>query len=221
MKRIRRLLKNDWYILLMIVAGFLLGSFFYPRLPVSVPIHWDSAGHVNGYGSRAFGAFAQPCIALGLYLIFCVLPFIDPRARNYEKFNSSYQMVKCLIVMLFLAIQACMLLAGIGVKIDISIITSLSISILFVLLGNVMGRFRQNYFVGFRTPWTLANEQVWRKTHRFAGPVWVLGGLANLVLTLIGGDLVVIGGLIVVSVLVILPYIYSYLVFRHIGGDEH
>lgn len=221
MKRLSGLFRQDWYIWLMIVATFLVGILFYPRLPARMPIHWDSAGHVDGYGSRAFGAFATPCIAAALYLLLCVVPLIDPRAGNYKKFKGSYQMIKCLTITLFLVMQICTILVSLGVRIDIGIVTGVMVSVLFILLGNVMGRFRHNYFVGFRTPWTLASEEVWRKTHRLAGPIWVLGGLANLALTLFAGRLVAIGTLLVVAVMVLLPCVYSYLVFRRIGGEKH
>lgn len=221
MKRLRGLLRQDWYIWLMIVAALLLGIIFFPRLPVKMPIHWDGAGHVNGYGSRAFGAFVMPCIAAAVYLLLCVIPLIDPRSRNYHKFRSSYQMIKSLTIMIFLVTQICMILAGLKVRINVSVITGVAVSVLFILLGNVMGRFRHNYFVGIRTPWTLASEEVWRKTHRLAGPVWVLGGLINLALTLFAGRFMVAGTLFVVTIMALLPCVYSYLVFRRIGGEKH
>lgn len=214
------LLKRDWYIWLMIVAAFLLGVIFYPHLPLKMPVHWDSSGHINGYSSREVGAFSMPCIATVVYLLFCVIPLIDPRARNYDKFKSSYQMIKGMTITIFLVVQICTILTGLGVKIDVSVIIGVAISVLFILLGNVMGRFRHNYFVGIRTPWTLASEEVWRKTHRLAGPVWVLGGFINLALTLFSGRMVVVGTLLVAAAMVLLPCIYSYVVFRLIGGEK-
>lgn len=221
MKKARNFLKQDWYLLLIVAAGFLLGAFFYPRLPAHVPDHWDSAGQINGYESRFSGAFFMPFMALGTYLLLCVLPLIDPHAKNYEKFRGSYQMIKCLSVTTFLVMQACTLLTTIGVKISINIVSGIVTSVVFILTGNVMGRFRHNYFVGIKTPWTLANEEVWRKTHRFAAPVWVLGGLATLVLTLFNDRLIGIGILIAIAVMTILPTVYSYLIFRRIGGEKH
>ena len=221
MKKLSGLLRQDWYIWLMIAATFLFGILFYPRLPAKMPIHWDSAGHVNGYGSRSFGVLAMPCTATGIYLLFYVFPLIDPRAGNYGKFKSSYQTIKCLTVTIFLVTQIGMILAGLGVRINVSMITGAAVSVLFILLGNVMGRFRHNYFVGIRTPWTLASEEVWRKTHRFAGPVWVLGGLFNLALTLFAGRFMAAGTLFVVAIMALLPCVYSYLVFRRIGGEKH
>jgi uncharacterized membrane protein len=220
MKRITDILKQDWYILLMILASFVLGAYFYPRLPARVPIHWDSAGHVNGYGSRFTGAFVTPLTNLGLYIVFLIVPAIDPRSKNYEKFRGSYQIIKCLLVAMLLVMQTCALLTATGVRININIVTGIAVSVLFILFGNVMGRFRHNYFVGIKTPWALANEDVWRKTHRLAGPLWVLGGIANLILTLLGNRFEAVGLIIIIVIIVVIPYAYSYLVFRKIKHGE-
>jgi uncharacterized membrane protein len=220
MKKFNSFVKRDWYILLLVAAGFVLGACFYPRLPARVPIHWDASGNVNGYGSRLAGAFIIPLLNLGVYLLFVVLPHIDPRAKNYDKFNSSYQVIKCLVIATLLGMQAVALLVATGVPININIIAGISVSILLIVIGNVMGRFRHNYFVGIKTPWTLANEEVWRKTHRMAGPIWILGGIANLALVIWGGAAEEIGLISIVAVLVLVPFVYSYLAFQKIGGSR-
>ena len=89
-------------------------------------------------------------------------------------------------------------------------------SLLFILLGNVMGRFKHNYFVGIKTPWTLANEEVWRKTHRMAGPIWVIGGIANILLTVIGVTFNGIGFIIILAVMIVVPIVYSYIIYKKI-----
>lgn len=221
MKKAGNFLKQDWYLLLIVAAGFLLGVFFYPRLPARVPDHWNSAGQINGYGSRFSGAFFLPFMALGIYLLLCVLPLMDPHAKNYKKFRGSYQMIKCLLATALLIMQTCTLLTAMGVKISINIVSGIVVSVVFILIGNIMGRFRHNYFVGIKTPWTLANDEVWRKTHRFAAPVWVLGGLATLALTLFNDRLMGIGILLAVAVMTILPAVYSYLIFQRIDGEKH
>ncbi|HMC92889.1 MAG TPA: SdpI family protein, partial [Allosphingosinicella sp.] len=40
------------------------------------------------------------------------------------------------------------------------------IGAMFVLIGNQLGKSRSMYLVGIRTPWTLASEEVWIRTHR-------------------------------------------------------
>ena len=216
MKKMSNVLKKDWVLLILIVLGFALGVYFYPSLPDKVPIHWNSRGEVNGYGSKLFGAFGLPLLNLGLYLLLLVLPHIDPKRKNYDKFKSTYQFIKYLLVVFFLGLEVTTLLIATGVTNNPTIFIQISVSMLFILLGNVMGRFKHNYFVGIKTPWTLANEEVWRKTHRMAAPIWVIGGIINILLTVTGITFNGIGFIIITVVIVIVPTVYSYVLYKKI-----
>jgi len=218
MHKISSILKRDWLIIILILLGFVLGAHFYPSLPDRVPVHWKANGEINGYGSKLFGAFGLPLINLGMYIMFLVLPYIDPKKKNYPNFDSTYQFLKYLLIVFFLGIQVMTLLIATGVLVNRPIIIQTMISLLFILLGNVMGRFKHNYFIGIRTPWTLANEEVWRKTHRLAAPLWVMGGILNILLSLTGVNLNGIGFIIVVAVISIVPMVYSYFAYQKIIG---
>jgi len=220
MNKISDDLKKDWPILILILFGFALGAYFYPSLPDRVPIHWNIKGEIDGYGSKAFGAFAMPGINLAVYIMMLFLPHIDPRKKNYAGFRQTYQFTKYLLVLFLLGIEVLMLLTAMGVNLNVSFIIMLMVSLLFIFLGNVMGRFKHNYFVGIKTPWTLANEEVWRKTHRLAGPLWVLGGILNIVLSLLGGNIQVIGFIVIIVVMVVVPLVYSFLAYRQLTPDE-
>ena len=218
MKKINNLLKKDRFILALIVFGFALGAYFYPSLPNKVPTHWDLQGNVNGYGNRFMGAFSVPLVNLGVYLLFIVLPYIDPKRKNYDSFQSTYQYLKCLLVIFLLGLQITMLLIAKGIVINQSVFIPILISLLFIAIGNVMGRFKFNYFVGVKTPWTLASDEVWRKTHRMAAPVWVIGGILNILLTIFGITFNGIASLIIILVIVIAPVVYSYVIYQKISN---
>ncbi|MCB2359694.1 SdpI family protein [Clostridium estertheticum] len=220
MKKISNILKKDLGILFLIILGFALGVYFYPLLPTKVPIHWNFKGQVDGYGSRFFGAFGLAFINLAMYLLFIALPYIDPKGKNYKDFQSTYQYLKYLLIILFLGIEVTTLLIGTGVAINITIIIQIMVSLLFILLGNVMGRFKFNYFVGIKTPWTLANEEVWRKTHRMAAPIWVIGGILNILLTVTKVNFSWLGFIIIVAVNSIVPTVYSYIIYHKIVNEN-
>jgi len=76
--------------------------------------------------------------------------------------------------------------AGVGHRLDVGRAIIGGVCLLLALLGNLMGKVRRNFYIGVRTPWTLANERVWNATHRFAGKTLVAGGLAGLALTVAG-----------------------------------
>ena len=216
MQKISKVLKQDWLILSLILLGFVLGAYFYPSLPDKVPTHWNASGEVNGYGSKLFGAFGLPGISLGTYLMYLLLPYIDPKRKNYADFKSTYQFLKYLIIIFFLGLEVMTLLIASGVIVNKPIFIQLMISLLFILIGNVMGRFKHNYFIGVRTPWTLANEEVWRKTHRLAAPLWVLGGIINILLAFMGTNYTGIGFIVIIAVISIVPIGYSYIAYRQI-----
>ena len=219
MKKISNVLKKDWAILILIVLGFALGVYFYPSLPDRVPIHWNLNGEVNGYGSKFYGAFGLPLMNLGIYLLFLVLPYIDPKRKNYESFKSTYQYLKYILIIFLLGMEVTTFLTATGVTANRPVLIQVFISLLFILIGNVMGRFKHNYFVGIKTPWTLANEEVWRKTHRMAGPLWVIGGIINIILAFTNKNLNGVGFIIVMVVIVLVPIIYSYIVYQKIVND--
>lgn len=220
MKKISNVLKKDWPILILIALGFILGAYFYPSLPNRVPIHWNLKGEANGYGSRFYGAFGLPLTNLGIYLLFIILPHIDPKRKNYEIFKSTYQYLKYLLIIFLLGMQVTSYLIATGGAINRPVYIQVLVSLLFILIGNVMGRFKHNYFVGIKTPWTLANEEVWRKTHRMAAPLWVLGGIINIVIAFIAINFKEIAFIIVMVVMVIVPIVYSYIIYQRIVSKD-
>jgi Predicted integral membrane protein len=214
MERISNVLKRDWLILVLIILGFALGAYFYPSLPDKVPIHWNASGEINGYGSKLFGAFGLPSINLAMYIMFLALPYIDPKRKNYASFKSTYQFQKYLLMVFFLGLEVFSLLISTGVVVNRPIFIQIMISLLFILLGNVMGRVKHNYFIGIKTPWTLANEEVWRKTHRLAAPLWVIGGILNILLSFLGINFNGITFIAIVAVISLVPIGYSFFAYQ-------
>lgn len=216
MKKISNVLRKDWGILILIVLGFAIGVYLYPSLPSRVPNHWNSRWQIDGYGSKAFVTFGLPLINLGMYVLFIALPYIDPKRKNYERFEPTYQYLKYLLIIFFLGVEVTSLLIATGAIVNTAVFIQILISLLFILLGNVMGRFKHNYFVGIKTPWTLANEEVWNKTHRMAAPIWVIGGIVNIILTVTGMSFNGIGFITIIAAIVIVPIVYSYIIYQKI-----
>lgn len=214
MKKIDNILKKEWFLISLILLGFIMSIYFYPSLPDKMPIHWNIHGEANRYASKTFAAFGMPLISLGIYLLYVALPYIDPKRKNYEDFKSTYQLFKYIIIIFFFCFNAITLLNATGVKVNILMFTQIAMSLLFIFMGNAMGRVKHNYFIGIRTPWTLANEEVWKKTHRLAAPIWVVGGILNLILFLAGAG--AYGFIVIIIIISIIPTIYSYIVYRKI-----
>jgi uncharacterized membrane protein len=77
---------RKWISLLIAVAAFTISAVVYPRLPATIPTHWDFSGHPNGWSSRFWGAWLIPIFLLGMWALVRILPRIDPRGSNYAKF---------------------------------------------------------------------------------------------------------------------------------------
>jgi len=155
----------------------LASVYFYSIFPEQVPIHWNLAGEIDGWGSKTTGTFMMPVIMLGMYLLFLGLPYLDPRQKRYEQFSKVYHGFKA-IMLLFMAIIYFLIGANIlGYNAPIEIWMPILIGALFILIGNYLSKVKSNWFVGIRTPWTLSSEEVWNKTHRMGGKLFIVGGL--------------------------------------------
>jgi uncharacterized membrane protein len=164
-----------------IIAGllvtFIITIAMYPSMPDLVPSHWNAAGQVNGYMSKFWGLFLVPFIMAGFVALLMVIPRIDPKKRNYDKFRSYYDGFILVFVIYLLAIQVQIMLWSTGVEISPNLTFPLLFGMLFIYLGFLIGHAEQNWFVGIRTPWTLSSETVWKKTHLLGGKLFKIAGI--------------------------------------------
>ena len=168
--------KTEIWSIILISIAVTASFYFYAHFPEQVPIHWNMAGEVDNYGSRATAAFLFPAIVLGMYLLFIVLPYIDPKKERYAQFRKVYHVFKTFIIFFMVAIYFVASLNALGYKIPVGLWTPALVGLLFIIIGNYMSKIKSNWFIGIRTPWTLSSEEVWNKTHRLGGKVFILGG---------------------------------------------
>lgn len=214
-----------WYppkTVLAIVAGmFLLSIALYGALPDIIPTHWGVSGEADGFSPKAFGAFFSPVLGLAIALLFPIVQRMDPKRESYANFQGTWTRLQIGIIGFFAYIHAVTLLAGIYPSISSRVATFISagMGVLFILIGNSMGKIEQNWFVGLRTPWTLSDPEVWRKSQRLAGTLFVLGGIAILIISLIMKPNIVlfIAFMAVILSVSIIPVIYSYILAKKKG----
>jgi uncharacterized membrane protein len=211
-----RISRTNLLSLALVVASFAMTAALYSRLPQSVPTHWNGRGVADGFMPKPWGPFVSPLVMAATCLLLMVIPWISPRGYRVEKFQSTFEIIQTTILAFLFLLTALVLLAGIGVAVPMDHAIYAGTCVLFLVLGNFMGKFTKNFFVGIRTPWTLASDEVWLRTHRLAGKLFVLAGAGLLVSALLGGGETPL--LVAVAVAGGIPVVYSYLLYRRIEG---
>jgi uncharacterized membrane protein len=198
-----------------VILATLIGTMVaYPSLPGTVPIHWDAQGHVNGWGPKWSLFLYGPGMMLLMVLMFSALPWLSPKKFEVDSFRATYLYIMIVIVGMVAYCQILMLVSALGTVIDVSRAVEGGICLLIALLGNVMGKVRRNFFVGIRTPWTIASEQVWNATHRFAAKTFFAGGLLGLLAVILRAPFWLPVTAILVAALV--PAIYSLVFYKQL-----
>jgi uncharacterized membrane protein len=200
---------------LIIVGMFVAAIVVWPTVSSRIPVHWNASGQVDGYGGKMEGLLLLPAIAIGIYLLLLFIPRIDSGRANYAQFSGPYLIVRYAVLVMIAAIYGISLLAIKGVGFNMTRVILSVIGLLFIVLGNVMGKVRPNWFVGVRTPWTLSSKRSWVRTHRLAGWLFTLAGLIFLALIAVNvrGALSLIVGS-VVGVIAVVLIVYSYIEWR-------
>ena len=198
-------------VILTTLAGILVA---YPHLPETVPVHWNAHGQVNGWGPKWSLLVYGPGVMVLMVALTAVLPWLSPKKFEVDSFRATYLYIMIAIVAMFAYIQILVLLSGLGVALDIGRAIEGGVCLLITLLGNVLGKVRRNFYVGIRTPWTLASDAVWNRTHRLGAKVFFFGGLIGLAAVLLHAPFWVPVIAIVAAALV--PVIYSLIYYKQL-----
>ncbi|MCM3734564.1 SdpI family protein [Bacillus cytotoxicus] len=169
-------MKKHIFAIILISITILAWIISWPHLPNTIATH-RSGDTPDGYSSKLNGMLSMVGIMIGTYILLNVVSKVDPKKENYKKFSKSFAMITySVLVVLFIA-NVDIIAAGLGYDLSINRFSGLLVGILFLVIGNYLPQCKPNYFIGIRTPWTLSNEEVWRKTHRFGGKVFIILGI--------------------------------------------
>lgn len=207
-------MKNKIFYVSFIIAVItaVLNIFSYPYLPEKVPMHWGLNGEVNRYGSKMELIFIG-ILPLIIVLMQKFLPRIDPKKDSYKMHSNAYSNISLIIVIFMSVLNVGIIISSTGHNIPLNNVVPILIGLLLIGIGNYTAQLRHNYFLGFRTPWALASEHVWRKTQRFGGYVFVVIGIIPL-LSLIIGTLAIKLFFVALIVGIAAIYLYSYQTFK-------
>ena len=184
-----------------------IGLFFWNRLPDTMATHFGPDNVPNGFSSKPFSVFGIPLFCLAMLWLAAFITSHDPRKQNIS--SKIFTLILWIVSIVSLIAAAIMYPFNLCFSFDITLIMEMLLGLMFVILGNYLPKIRQNYTIGIRIPWTLANEENWNRTHRFAGYLWVFSGIVLIILGLTK-LLPPIWSLLVLTFMVLIPCLYSY-----------
>jgi uncharacterized membrane protein len=172
--------KGWWLPLLSCGLAWVFSAVLYNRMPDRIPTHWNWKGEIDGWGDKQWAAWLLPGMMLGLWLLFQGLPWLSPRQFEIQPFRKVYDFIIGLVMLMFAGLHAVFLLPAVGLPLPVDTAVMVILAAFFLLLGTVLDKVQRNFFVGIRTPWTIASERVWNDTHRVAARWFVWSGLLGL-----------------------------------------
>ena len=209
-----------WIWWVIVAIAFLMTAALYTRLPDSLPVHWNLAGEVDRYAAKPLGALLMPLVMIFTALLFEAVPRISPRDFAIDANARGFRAIATATLVLLLAVHTLTLVAGLGFPVDINLVMPLGIGALFVVIGNYMTTVQKNFFVGIRTPWTLASDDVWFRTHRLGGRLFMLGGIVLMATVFLGPKAMMAAMLVVITIVAGVPIVYSYVVYRRLEAEK-
>ena len=205
--------------LLLIVAiplGYL--AYVWNSLPQTVPLHWNFKGEIDNWGPKSHLIWVIGLLSVISYGLLTVIPFIDPK-KKIQNMGQKFYNLKFFLVLFMSALSVFIIYSVKNQSMHHTNFLFIGLGLLFVILGNYMKTIKANYFIGIRTPWTLENETVWKKTHELGGKLWFIGGLL-IVISCLAFDQewsskIFISIVIIISVI---PILYSYILFKKLDS---
>lgn len=189
------------------ILPVLIGIICWNRLPDVMATHFGFNNEANGFSSKAFAVFGLPLILLAVLWVGAFVTAHDPKRQNIS--SKMFSLMLWIAPVISLVAAAIMYPVNLGYELNIAFFSELLLGLMFIIIGNYLPKARQNYTIGIKIPWTLANEENWNRTHRLAGYLWMICGILMILISLtrfIPAEWLV--GIFLIMVLV--PCIYSF-----------
>jgi uncharacterized membrane protein len=201
----------------MTAAALIYAWALYPALPELIPIHWNLRGEVDGWGDKQWAIYFMPGMMALFIAMLYALPGLSPGQFALEPFRETFNYVMVLCMALFGYLHVLMLQAALHPEVETGRLLITGLCLFFALTGNELREVRRNFWVGVRTPWTLASDEVWMATHRLAARLMVGAGMVGALGIWLGMPVAQCFGLLMAALLV--PVVYSYFLYQRLEGQ--
>src|SRR5680860_239918 len=207
-------LKTESRAIIILLLTIAVSIWAYPQLPAQVASHWDFQGNINGWMGKDMHSIMFPLIVIGIYLLFLFMPYFDPKKESYTEFAGAYRIMRDAILFMLFGVFVTATLANLNYPINVGAVISALMGLLMLVLGNYFGKLKRNWFIGLRTPWTLSSENVWNKTHRLGGRLFMIWGLLIILapwLNFQSALVIIFAG---IAAIIVGVNVYSFLLFK-------
>lgn len=194
----------------------IIGALFYNQLPDQLPVHYNVQGIADEYYHKAGALFGIPSAMVGMQLFLIFFTLADP--KNKKNTPQMFLLTIWIVPIMSFFVTGITILYGFNIRLDVAKIITGLVGVMFILIGNYMPKCKQSYTIGIKTPWTLSDQDIWFKTHRLAGFLWLICGILVLILNFVGLS-VMLFGIFLITALV--PPIYSYILYRKKEKEEN
>ncbi len=205
---------------ILISIPFIYLVLIFKQLPAQIPTHFDLGGNPNDWSNKDSLVYMIAGLQIGTYLLMLLIPYFDPK-KKIDQMGGKYYSLRLIMTIFMSALSFYLLYVGYKGNINPNLLIAL-MGAFFVMIGNYLQTVKPNYFVGIRSPWTLENEEIWKKTHRLGGKLMLVGGLLVIFIAFIvkNNTVLAISFGVIIGITSIIPYIYSYLEFKKIHKSK-
>ncbi|MFZ4631625.1 MAG: SdpI family protein [Patescibacteria group bacterium] len=205
--------KKEIFSISLIVISLFLGVIFYKNFPAQVPSHWNINGEVDAYSGPFIAAFLLPIMMTAMYILFLVIPYLDPKKEAYMEIDSVYPKFRDLILGFLFVLYILTGLNGLGYELNIGFYIPVMVGFMFMIIGILLKKVKMNWFMGIRTPWTLSSEYVWNKTNKMGGVVFTISGFLIAGTALVPNNFKIAFFIIAIALIIFTLPIYSYYLY--------
>ncbi|MBI2464767.1 SdpI family protein [Candidatus Shapirobacteria bacterium] len=206
--------------LFILVLSFVLAIIAIPYMPLLMASHWGIGGEVDGYMPRMTALFLMPFISLAMYILFLFLPKLEPYQENFKQFEGHYDNFMIVIFSFMFYMYLLTLAWNYGLVFNLIQLMSPGLSVLFFYTASLLENTKMNWFVGIRTPWTMSDPTVWKKTHKLGASLFKIVSLLTLT-GMIFPSVTFYTFFIPLIFSVVIIYFYSYWQYRKINRGLH
>lgn len=207
--------RTYWLALAFLILDLALPIALHGRLPDPLPMLWNASGEVTGRVAGTMGPWLLPLLHLLVLLFLVVAPTVDPGAMRAPEARRFYPLALTIISAFMAFTTSLVFAASLGADLNVPRALLGALGLALALIGNLLGKIPKNYVVGIRTPWTLTSEYVWERTHRCAAPLFMVGGLALMLHSMLQEEAIsgtFVG--IIMMVTFLTPYFHSYALWK-------